>query len=145
MVAIRAQPASGHQLSDARVVEAHSHSEVMTMAGYWRRRQEDEELGITPEMVSRAHQRDRIHADSGPDVRHAAPPTRSQAEQDALAAKKAFDEQQANRAKAGLDPTNECPELEDVVPYSISDPRAGQMLKQLRLDAEAARHAHGDD
>ncbi len=52
---------------------------------------------------------------------------------------------QANRAKAGLDPTNECPELEDGVPYSISDPRAGKVLKQLRLDAEAARHAHGDD
>jgi len=145
MVAIRAHPASGHQRSDARVVVAHNYSEVMTMAGYWRRRQEDEELGITPEMVSRAHRRDRIHAESGPDVRHAAPPTRSQAEQDALAAKKAFDEQQANRAKAGLDPTNECPELEDGVPYSISDPRAGQVLKQLRLDAEAARHAHGDD
>jgi len=73
-------------------------------------------MGITDEMVEKARERDRIHADSGPDVRHAAPPTRSQAEQDALAAKKAFDEQQANRAKAGLDPTSECPELEDGVP-----------------------------
>ena len=108
-MAIRAHPASGHQRSDARVVVAHNYSEVMTMAGYWRRRQEDEELGITPEMVSRAHQRDRIHADSGPDVRHAAPPTRSQAEQDALAAKKAFDEQTGQQGQGGPRPDKRMP------------------------------------
>ena len=102
-------------------------------------------MGITPEMARRARERDRLDADSSPGVRHAPPNKGSKAEQDDRAAKKALDERQANRAKAGLDLTSECPELEDGVPYSISDLRAGQVPKQLRLDAEAARHAHGDD
>jgi len=47
--------------------------------------------------------------------------------------------------KANLDLTTECPELEDGVSYSISDPRAAKVLRQLRMDAEAAVHARDED
>lgn len=115
------------------------------MFGSWRRRMDDERLGITDEMVRRADERDRLYGSGDTGVRHAPPDKGSKAEQDDRAAKKAFDERQAKRAKANLDLTTECPELEDGVSYSISDPSAAKVLRQLRMDAEAARHARDDD
>lgn len=60
-----------------------------------------------------------------------------------VAEQAAFKERDAQRIKAKLDVDRSCPGLKDGVSYSLGDPEAGRVLKQMRADADAARRVHG--
>jgi hypothetical protein len=59
--------------------------------------------------------------------------------------RQAFDERHEARAKkdAPIDVERSHPGLADGVSYSLGDPEAGRVMRQMRADADAARRVHG--
>ncbi len=60
----------------------------------------------------------------------------------------AFHARHEARAKAKAEPIDvesDHPGLADGVSYSLGDPEAARVMKQMRLDADDARRAHGAD
>jgi hypothetical protein len=61
--------------------------------------------------------------------------------------RKAFYERHEARAKEAepIDVERVHPGVADGVSYSLGDPEAGRVMRQMRADADEARRAHGDE